>query len=299
VSGPDDEQRDWNPVLLASLVGVLILIALVWHFSANRSPDQDKLTNPQIAQTDQSKASEVCSASDVYANIKQQLFERAAQVRGRDQDVFARLAAAAVLRMENPVMESEDTAARVINCSGSMSIELPPDMAVASGNGSLTTDVDYVVQLPGDAAGMTVQVRNTDAIIASLATVQQVEEPVAAEGNVVEGNVAASESANVQPGPPSASPGRPSFDCARAQTPGEIAVCGDSGLAALDLNMSTQYRRALAVASPDQTRLLQSSRNRFLAYRDHCPDRTCIANAYLGRMREIRDIMEGRATPSR
>ena len=40
--------------------------------------------------------------------------------------------------------------------------------------------------------------------------------------------------------------------------------------------------------------LLQSTRDRFLGYRDRCPNRQCIADSYVGRMREIRDIMEGR-----
>jgi len=31
-----------------------------------------------------------------------------------------------------------------------------------------------------------------------------------------------------------------------------------------------------------------------LAYRDRCPSRQCMADAYVGRMREVRDIMEGR-----
>jgi len=52
-------------------------------------------------------------------------------------------------------------------------------------------------------------------------------------------------------------------------------------------------RGALAQPGADLTR------ERFLAYRDRCPDRTCMANAYLDRMREIRDIMEGRWQPAR
>ena len=45
---------------------------------------------------------------------------------------------------------------------------------------------------------------------------------------------------------------RPSFDCANARTKGEIAVCSDAGLAALDRNMAAQYRPAMAarVAGP-------------------------------------------------
>jgi uncharacterized protein len=50
----------------------------------------------------------------------------------------------------------------------------------------------------------------------------------------------------------------------------------------------------LASASPEQQALLQQTARRFYAYRDRCPARQCIADAYLGRMREIRDIMQGR-----
>jgi uncharacterized protein len=63
--------------------------------------------------------------------------------------------------------------------------------------------------------------------------------------------------------------------------------------------MADQYRRSLATASPAQKQLLQQTRDRFLAYRDGCPSRQCMVQAYFGRMREIRDIMEGRLTPNR
>ena len=58
--------------------------------------------------------------------------------------------------------------------------------------------------------------------------------------------------------------------------------------------MANQYRRALTSATPVQRQLLENTRERFLAYRDHCPTSQCMADAYVGRMREIRDIMEGR-----
>ena len=55
----------------------------------------------------------------------------------------------------------------------------------------------------------------------------------------------------------------------------------------------------MAAASPDQQALLRRTRDRFLGYRDRCPNRSCIGDAYVGRMREIRDIMEGRWQPPR
>jgi uncharacterized protein len=99
----------------------------------------------------------------------------------------------------------------------------------------------------------------------------------------------------VTPGPS----GRASFDCANARTSGEIAVCADSTLSSMDARMANQYRSALAAATPAQRALLQSTRGRFVTWRDRCPDRACIAGTYSGRMREIRDIMEGRWQPPR
>jgi len=61
--------------------------------------------------------------------------------------------------------------------------------------------------------------------------------------------------------------------------------------------MAAQFGRAMAEASPQQQAVLQQTRNRFLGYRDRCPNNSCIGDAYVGRMREIRDIMEGRWKP--
>ena len=63
--------------------------------------------------------------------------------------------------------------------------------------------------------------------------------------------------------------------------------------------MATQYAQAIAEASPEQRELLRRTRDRFIGYRDRCPNRSCMGDAYVGRMREIRDIMEGRWQPRR
>jgi uncharacterized protein YecT (DUF1311 family) len=91
---------------------------------------------------------------------------------------------------------------------------------------------------------------------------------------------------------------RPSFNCADASTRGELAVCQDTGLAALDRNMAAEYRRAMAGADPAQRALLTRTRDSFLSFRDRCASRGCMTDAYLGRIREIRDIMAGRWRPN-
>ena len=300
----DDLVRDQssggiNPWIIAAIAGVVVLLAVLWFLSGNRNPDQDKLSNPQIAQTKEAEQSQRCSDNATFDLVKRELFRRAQEVRGNDEPGYGQVAAAAVIRVENPVLEGEDQASGALNCSGTFYLDLPPGVVAAGNHSSLTADLDYTL------SNENVVLRNADGMISSLAALTRVAVPPSegADTNSVEvsteGNAASPVSPNPQPDPSSASPGRPSFDCARAGTPGELAVCQDSRLAALDTNMAAQYRRSLATATPEERQLLQTTRDRFLAYRDRCPNRQCMADAYVGRMREIRDIMEGRLTPAR
>ena len=305
--------RTPNWTVLGLIGGLVILLLVIAYFAIGRNSDQDKLTHNQLTQNqEQSKApapEKLCASSRTYDLIKRELFRRAAQTRGSDQAAFDQLSGYAVVRMENPVMESQDSATGAVNCSGSLSLDLPPGVGIAGGRRTLTADVDFTVQQAADGSGTVVVLRNADAIISSLATLARVNEPVttAPLGQGAEANGVAPElppttnpqAESPKTSTPSASGTHPSFDCARARTKGEIAVCSDGGLAALDRNMASQYGRAVAEASPEQLALLRRTRDHFIAYRDRCPNRSCIGDAYVGRMREIRDIMEGRWQPRR
>jgi uncharacterized protein YecT (DUF1311 family) len=302
--GVQEPVRRLNWTTIALIAGLILVVLLVAYFATRGNADQDKLTGAEVSSGSVQSREKLCANSTTYGLIKRELFRRAAQLRGSDQAAYDRLTSFAVVRMENPVMESEDSSTGAVNCSGSLSLDLPPGVAVVGGRRSLMSDVDYTIQPAADGSGNVVLLRNADAIITPLATLAKVGEPAPApaatpDENAVapehlEPNVAESESASKEVGPQTNFAGRPSYDCAAARSKGEIAVCSDSGLSALDVNMATQYRRALSSASPEQRALLQSTRDRFLGYRDRCPNRQCIADSYVGRMREIRDIMEGR-----
>lgn len=289
-----------NLIVVGMVAGLAVLLAVLWFLSGNRNPDQDRLSNPQVEQTAEQDQSKRCSANATFDLVKRELFRRAAEVRGNNELGYEQIAAAASIRVENPVLEGEEQAA-TLDCSGTFYLGLPPGVVAPGNKTNLSADLDYTVS--NDA----VVLRNADAIISSLAALTRIEAPppaIGSETNTAEpaqpaGDVANAASASVQPTPTVPARAGPSFNCARASSPGEEAVCQDSGLAALDVNMSAQYRRSLATATPVQKQLLQSTRDRFLAYRDRCPSRQCIADAYVGRMREIRDIMEGRLTPAR
>jgi len=299
--------RRLNPTVLVLLAGVVVLLVLIAYFASNRNPNQDKLTGNQVAAAQpQVSAEKRCASQATYELIKRELFRRAAQLRGSDQAAYDKLGSYAVARMENPVVESESNATGAVNCSGSLSLDLPPGVAVVGGRRTLNSDVDYTVQPAADGSGNVTLLRNADAIIAPLATLARVAQPVtpttAIQTNATTPEQPPTGASALQPSPAQPAAPRPSgasasFDCTKARTRGEIAVCSDAGLATLDRNVAAQYARSVSQASPEQRDLLIETAHRFYAYRDRCPSNACIGDAYVGRMREIRDIMEGRWRP--
>jgi uncharacterized protein YecT (DUF1311 family) len=222
--------------------------------------------------------------------------------------------------MEAPVVRDQDDKVGSVTCSGTLWLDLPPGVAVVGGRRTLSTEIGYTVQPAADGSGDVVTLTDADPIVTPLATLARVgaapagSEP-GAPSNVVEVPAAPSAPPTPVPGqvvpapvappppqapsPPPRPTANPSFDCDDARTRGEIAVCRNPGLAALDRQMAAQFQRALADADPEQRRLLVSTRNSFLRYRDQCPNDGCIAETYRGRMREIRDIVASRWQPQR
>ena len=146
--------RRLNPTVLVLLAGVVVLLVLIAYFASNRNPNQDKLTGNQVAAAQpQVSAEKRCASQATYELIKRELFRRAAQLRGSDQAAYDKLGAYAVVRMENPVVESESNATGAVNCSGSLSLDLPPGVAVVGGRRTLNSDVDYTVQPAADGSG--------------------------------------------------------------------------------------------------------------------------------------------------
>ena len=290
-----------NPTAMNLIGGVLVLLLLLFVFTRSGNENSDRLSDDQIAAraaaTDPEKA---CASQATYDLIKGQLFRSAAQLRGSDQPAFDKLAAASVARMDAPMLKSHDEQRGAIACSGTLSLDLPPGVAVVGGRRTLSADIDYTLQarLDGNSA---LTLTNADAIITPLSTLAKVgtplEDPLAPtnQADPIDAPPFVAEPLPTEPAPAAPAPrARPSFNCQNARTAGEIAVCNDPGLAALDRQMGAQFNTAVADADAEQRIALQNTRGRFLDFRDRCRADDCIADAYRGRMNEIRDIMAGR-----
>lgn len=287
-------------ILLAGF-GALLLVLL--FFSLRNVANEDRLedgTATSLPDVEGSAAG--CSGNRVVAGLKSALFAEAAAARPTDAAVFQQIAAAAVARIENAALEGED--GTILQCSASLAIDLPPGIVSAGGRSKLMGNVDYSLA----SAGGEVTVRNAAGLINALAALERssgaVTQPLGSDplGQAEprpEPTIEPSEPLDPDPvtAPPTAV--RPSFNCANARTLGERAVCSDPGLSALDRQMASQYERALSASPPDRQALLRRTRDRFLVYRDSCPNDSCIADAYRGRMREISDIVAGRWQPPR
>ena len=293
--------RRLTPLNIALIVaGVLILAFVIWTAASTRRDNPDKLTDGNtITEPRAADPAKRCASQATYDQIKRDLFRRAAALRGSDQAAFDKIAAYSVVRIDQPLLDSEDEGTGAIACSGTLTLDLPPGVAVVGGRRTLDADIGYTLQRSADGNGEVLTLTRADAIITPLATLARVGRPTSdplapAQVDPLAPATAPSPAEPVANPPPVQATSNPSFNCANARTRGEIAVCGDGGLAALDRQMAASYVDALRDADPATRAMLQRSRDRFLGYRDQCPSSDCIADTYRGRIREIRDIASGR-----
>ena len=79
-----------------------------------------------------------------------------------------------------------------------------------------------------------------------------------------------------------------SFDCKKATTLVEQAICSNQKLSNLDQQLATMYKKALA-NSPNQEALRERQREWLNLERNSCQEIACIKDAYLSRLTELRD----------
>ena len=307
-----------NPTVLAAIaLGALVLLIGAMMLFGSRSSEDDRLTGNEVAESHEEPAQR-CANRATYEEMKRELFRRAAALRGSDQATFDKIASYSTVRMQSPVLRDDSVEVGSVTCNGTLTLDLPPGVAVVGGRRSLSAEILYTIQPAADGSGNVLTIANADEIITPLATLARTgvaasdvlpptgNEAIPADPDTVTSEEMPPTSPPPPPAPPTASPAppsdnsaRPSFNCANARTSGEIAVCNNPGLAALDRRMAAQFVSAMSDADARQRALLNRTRTLFLTYRDRCTSDDCIAETYRGRMREIRDIMTGRWRPQR
>jgi uncharacterized protein YecT (DUF1311 family) len=284
--------------LVAAVLAGVLLASSVW---TNQWQSENAVGN-DVEAAKQDDPESWCAAQPTYDAIRRELFRRAAQVRGSDEQAYTRLADFALLRVSGPVALGIDDRLKSVSCSAHATLDLPPSVEVAGGRRSLAGELEYVIQPAADGTGNVIRLGNADSIVVPLATLTKsgspdgapLPAPVPQQPEQPAAPVQDEQDTAEEPKQPQPATANPSFDCRNARTGSERAVCGDPGLAALDRQMAGQYNAAVSQADRSQRQLLERTRSRFLSFRERCDSNKCIADSYRGRMREIDDIMSGR-----
>lgn len=267
-----------------------------------------------------------CSSQATYDRLKQVAFDEAIQIRNADPVNLDTLSTHSLVRVENPIVKSRDETLDVTVCSGRFILQIPPGAERAfDGKRQLVADIEYAAQAAADGSGLVYQIKGAEPIIYRLATFDLRSEAYrpAAAPTVAAAAEASTAARGVSPAPPLAAPAlppapapmpsgapavaaappaasprggtsSPSFKCRARQSRSERMVCASDRLAALDRQMSSLFYSELDRSSNRQRAELRRTRDRFLAYRERCPDESCVAQAYVDRISEIRDIASGR-----
>ena len=303
------------------LVGALalLLVAFFAYRLVRSGPGEDQLQDGNTATAAADDPEARCASQATLDQIKRELFRQAAATRGSDLATFDRLSSYAVLRVTSPVLRRNDEDSGTLVCGGDVALDLPPGVAVVGGRRTLNANLDYSLSTAADGSGEVITLSGAEGILVPLATLARTAIQPSAQtdptGVPSTDPMPGAEVPDVAPPVPPPPPAtrapvapappppvaarpevsaRPSFDCARARTRGEIAICQNPRLAALDREMADFYNRAYRDSGGEVRAQLQRSRSNFLAYRDRCGSDRCIADTYRGRINEIGDIVEGR-----
>jgi len=243
-----------------------------------------------------------CRGDQAAELIKDELFRRAALLRGREGGRFRTAAAGSLVRMHSEA--AAGAGGPPGRCSGWIALDLPPGLVVEGGRANLNSEVHYAFAARPGGGLRLAEVSGADALVASLATLASaaaLEEAADAAPAIVP--APAPVAAAPRAAPPEAAPVAPARAarakprCSYATARSGSAICGSANLAALDRSLAMFYDQSLARADEGRKADLMASNAGFASRRDSCRSRSCLTAAYLERMREVSAIMARRPNP--
>ncbi|HEY0148716.1 MAG TPA: hypothetical protein VGB70_06900 [Allosphingosinicella sp.] len=157
------------PILAAAAAAALLsLPGCDWM--KKPKPAAEK-TEKELAAERSERIRKACASDATYDRLKELVFDEAARIRNSDPRNLDPLAAAAVVRMEKPLVKSRDEDLNVTVCTGRFILELPPGAENAfDGKRRLDAEVEYAAQAAADGSGMVYQMDGAEPIIYRLAT---------------------------------------------------------------------------------------------------------------------------------
>jgi len=145
--------RRFTPTTIGLIVAGVIILVLGISLARERGSAQTAPSDDQVQSRAAQGIQQRCASQRSYDRIKLELFRRAVETRGSGRAPFDRLSSYSVVRMERPLLTDHDEELGTLRCSGRLSLDLPPGVAVVGGRRTLAADIDYVLQPAADGSG--------------------------------------------------------------------------------------------------------------------------------------------------
>jgi len=230
-------------------------------------------TNNSAGAATRSSAEQDCAGTEAAGGVKARLFEKAEAAAGAKAANVRALAGGTVARIEQPVVEQREEAAKRTVCAGRLVLDLPPGTA----GGPATAQIRYTVQMAADGSGRVYDVYGAEPLFPRLS-----------------GGAAPAATGPAAAAASTSAPGaKPSFACGPGNSKVEATICGSKTLADLDRDLAQSYRKALDLGGePGFREAQQESQRQFLRDRNACQSATCIAGAYRERLEALKALWE-------
>jgi len=226
--------------------------------------------NNAAAGAARSSAEQDCTGAETVSGVKARLFEKAEAAAGAKAASVRAQAGGTVARIEQPVVEQREEAAKRTVCAGRLVLDPPPGTA----GGPAAAQVRYTVQMAADGSGRVYDVYGAEPLFPRLG------------GGTVPAKPGASAAAA-----PAAAAAKPSFACGAGNSKVEATICGSKQLADLDRDLAQSYRKALELGGePGFREAQQEAQRQFIRDRNACQSATCIAGAYRERIEALKAL---------
>ena len=197
-----------------------------------------------------------------------------------------------------------------VSCGGWLSLDIPPELAVDGGRTNLNADIGYDLARSRGSLELA-SLSGADRVVRSLASLgpapkepdsgERIEPKEIAASSVREPReraaVTNAATAAVKAQGTVAKRLEAGTACSSLARRAERMVCSNSNLTSLDRQLSMFYRQSCNEADERKRAALLRTRQGFNDRRDACASPNCMTTAYVSRLREISDIMAGRAQP--
>ena len=242
-----------------------------------------------------------CADASAAGLIKRELFRRAGEMRGSDGALLGQASQVSVVRVDPSTKDSRNGAS---GCTGWVAVDLPPGLAVEGGRTNLNAEVAYGLE-GGNRSLRLASLSGANRLVRTLATLgpapREPDEGKPIEPAQIAAVVRKPAEPVAKPAARKASDAKPvqvaqaPTGCARLANRADQMICASGNLSSLDRQLSLLYRQSWNQADEKKRAALLGSRQRFNDRREACSSPNCMTTAYLSRLKEISDIMAGRA----